>query len=91
MVIEVDGEFSVFSQQAGETVARIVPWSRIADEADAQFIVRACNSHEDLLAACMAALLQSDESLAEYGGFRLPAAQRIYDMVSAAIAKAEGR
>ena len=82
----------------GETPVRIttthvlastICWA--ASPEDAEFIVRACNSHEDLLEACKEAIRQSDESLAEDGGFRLPEAQRIYDMVTAAVAKAEGK
>lgn len=37
----------------GPTVADVHLW---CGQADAEFIVRACNAHEDLLAACEAAL-----------------------------------
>ena len=45
----------------------------------------------DLLAACKAGTEISERTLAEDGGFRTPEAQAVYDMVCAAIAKAEGR
>ena len=45
----------------------------------------------ELLAACKAGTKISERTLAEDGGFRTPEAQAVYDMVCAAIAKAEGR
>ena len=45
----------------------------------------------DLLEACKAGTEISERTLAEDGGFRTPEAQAVYDMVCAAIAKAEGR
>lgn len=47
---EDDGDFSA----TGEIIAKLTDSQNIA--ANASFIVRACNAHDDLLAACMAAL-----------------------------------
>lgn len=51
------------------------------NEANAKFIVLACNSHYELLEACKAALPMIKRSVAPM----------TYSKVSAAIAKAEGR
>lgn len=48
-----------------------------------------CKAAPDLLAACKAAVALSDKRLPDDGGFRTPECQEVYDMVSAAITRAE--
>jgi hypothetical protein len=66
------GERSVFTVDCGD-------WNSLSD-ADAAFIVRAVNSHDDLLAACKLALETHDDAVER---------ERRRDVVRAAIAKAE--
>ena len=57
-------------------------------EGDAAFIVRACNAHDDLLAACKALVDYRDRAGAL--GFQLEKADDYINQIRAAIAAAEG-
>ena len=61
------------------------------DPEEAKANARLIAAAPDLLEACKAAIANSEKTLAEDGGFRQPEAQHVFDMVSAAIAKAEGK
>ena len=56
-------------------------------EANAEYIVRACNSHEELLEALRQIDNEAGCPAAEY----MPALPRIWEIARAAIAKAKGR
>lgn len=57
-------------------------------EANASFIIRACNAHEELVEACKAAK-ESFEQLIKIN--RIPENMAGYRLVCAALAKAEGK
>ncbi len=59
------------------------------DEANARFIVRACNAHEDLLAACEAVEAQLLKDAEGCCPEKLERLRPLYDQVLAAIAKAK--
>ena len=74
------------SQEPGHTEVIAEVCAGPTAESDATFIVRACNAHDDLLAACRAVLARLD--LEPEGAIFPCSAQR--EMLRAAIAKAGG-
>jgi hypothetical protein len=64
----------------------------IREPANAAFIVRACNSHDDLLAACRLVKAFMDLEIADGDdGLWTDSYRELHESCCAAIAKAEGR
>jgi len=76
----LDKTWSITSLKTGQTIAKI--WDFPEAEANAEFIVRACNSHDGLLQA-LKTIRDSNESDLEY-------AQFCEDTAREAINKVEG-
>lgn len=89
---EIDGDDATWPSRT-EVIAEIMPGPPGLAEADAKFIARACNAHDDLLAACKA----SQNWMREYVTQHCvddPLADgevSLFNQLTAAIAKAEGK
>lgn len=82
MMVYPKGTPEHWRKQRGHCVA-VIPYN----PADAAFIVRACNAHDDLLAACKALVEYRDRAGAL--GFQLEKADDYINGMRAAIAAAE--
>ena len=101
---EIDGDDATWPSRT-EVIAEIMPGPPGLAEADAKFIAKACNSHDELLAACKAVLanetcagafraaMNMDEKFADdCPDYRLDCERDrdLFNQLTAAIAKAEG-
>ena len=80
--------YAVISREQEAVV--IVPGDRNEREANAEFIVRACNAHEDLLEAAKLTVLHFRRNLAS-GNFQGDDEHEAWTARNRAIAKAEGQ